>query len=166
MRPWSWPPSPSWGPLPSPTIWGRGGLSMMIVAEVMILLGALVLLISSYGTFKFQDVYNRLHAASISTSGGALLLGGGLSILGSLVHGKLFLKPLLIILIIFLTSPVSSHVVAQAAYRTGVPLVAHTVQDDLALAFLEWEQGVVEVEGEEGEGDDEADEPLAEALVP
>jgi len=25
---------------------------------------------------------------------------------------------------------------------------------------------VVEVEGEEGEGDDEADEPLAEALVP
>lgn len=138
---------------------------MMIVAEVMILLGALVLLISSLGTFKFKDVYNRLHAASISTSGGVILLGSGFSILASFLQGKLVLKPVLLILVVFLTSPISSHVVAQAAYRTGVPLAPHTVQDDLALALLEWDQGLPELEDEEGERDDEADEPLAEVVL-
>lgn len=137
---------------------------MMIVAEVLILLGALFLLVSSLGTFRFRDVYNRLHAASISSSGGSLLTGIGLSLLASLHKGTLVLKPLLIILVIFILSPTSSHVLAQAAYRTGVPLAPETVQDDLALASLEF-QGEWAAEEDGSAEEDEADEAsMAEAV--
>lgn len=137
---------------------------MMIVAEVLILLGALFLLVSSLGTFRFRDVYNRLHAASISTSGGSILTGIGLSLLASLHKGTLVLRPLLIVLVIFVLSPVSSHVLAQAAYRTGVQLAPETVQDDLALASLDFSETPLDAAGGDAREDEQEETPMAEPV--
>ena len=137
---------------------------MMIVAEGLILLGALFLLVSSLGTFRFRDVYNRLHAASISTSGGSLLTGFGLSLLASLHKGTLVLRPLLILLVVFFLSPVSSHVLAQAAYRAGVPLAPETVQDDLALADLEVSETPMDDDGGSAAEAEEEETPMAERV--
>ena|SRR5690554_1151505 len=105
---------------------------METAAELLILVAALWMLLGSVGLLRFPDVYNRLHAAGIGGTVGILLLGLGVTWLASLQHGVVMLRPLLAVVLIFLISPVSSHMIAQAAYRSGVALAAGSTRDDLA----------------------------------
>lgn len=105
---------------------------MSVVGEILILAGALWMLVGSVGLLRFRDVYSRFHAAGISGTGAILLLGVGLVIVSSIQQGTLMVRPLLAVILIFLISPVSTHMIAQAAHRSGVPLAPESVRDDLA----------------------------------
>lgn len=105
---------------------------MEIVAELLILAAALWMLVGSIGLLRFPDVYNRLHASGIAGTVGILLLGLGVTWLASLQQGVVLIRPLIAVLLIFFISPVSTHVIANAAYRSGVPLEPQTIRDDLA----------------------------------
>lgn len=101
-----------------------------IIGMVLIAIGIGFNVIGMIGLMRLPDIYTRLHATGkVSTVG-----------LCSLLLGAAFLMPSaalkLIALAIFavLTLPVSTHVIAAAAYRAGVPMRRFS-RDDLAAKY-------------------------------
>jgi len=90
---------------------------MIIEAIVagLVVIGAVFTLIGSFGLARLPDFYSRLHGPTKATT-----LGAGGVILASMVHfstqgGLVNLHELLIVLFLFLTAPVSAHLLARAA---------------------------------------------------
>ena len=90
---------------------------MIYLAAVLLLAGSLLTAIAALGILRFPDVYTRLHAASKAGPLGAGLIllavacmAGDWAIAVRCVLGFVFL---------ILTSPVSAHLLARAALRTG-----------------------------------------------
>ncbi|MEP5089437.1 MAG: monovalent cation/H(+) antiporter subunit G, partial [Paracoccaceae bacterium] len=84
----------------------------------LILSGSAFAIIGSYGTVRFSYFWSRLHAASITDSGGMILL-----ILGMCLQSGLTLitvKLLFIGLFMFITGPTATHAVANAAIVSGL----------------------------------------------
>jgi len=83
-----------------------------LIIAVLIVLGALWILIAAIGLLRFKDLYSRIHAATKATSLGLLLL-----IMGVAVYFGLWdvtLKSVLIIVFIYLTSPLAAHSIAKS----------------------------------------------------
>lgn len=85
------------------------------LAAALIVIGALFTFIGSLGLARFPDVYTRLHGPTKATT-----LGVGALILASVVYfsganGGLNLHEILIAIFLFLTAPVSAHLLARAA---------------------------------------------------
>jgi multicomponent Na+:H+ antiporter subunit G len=81
------------------------------------------------GMFRFPDVYSRLHAAGkVSTMGLAGVLLGG-----ALIMPSTALKAIALAVFIVITSPVATHAIAMAAYRSGVSIstIKGEVRDDM-----------------------------------
>ena len=102
-----------------------------MVIYILILLGALFHLIGTLGLIRFPDVYNRSHAATKSTTLGVLCILIGTFFFFIVNEKVVSAKLLLGIAFVFLTSPVSGHLIGRAAYRSGVSLWGGSVQDDL-----------------------------------
>ncbi len=80
------------------------------------------------GVLRFPDVYNRIHAATKTGTFGLLsILASGLLMLGL---DTVTIKALAIMVFLMLTTPVAGHVLARAAYRTGVVLTDRTLHDE------------------------------------
>lgn len=80
-------------------------------------------IIGIIGLIRFPDVYCRIHA-----SGKVATLGlVGLLAASAVAMPETALKALALALFVVITSPVASHAIASAAYRTGVPM--HTKDD-------------------------------------
>lgn len=105
----------------------------MIEAIVLILvvLGTIMTLLSSLGVIRLPDVYTRAHATTKSATLGILfiLLGAFIHFLYS--HQIISVRLLLGIVFVFLTAPVGGHLIIRSAHRSGVPLAAISVQDEL-----------------------------------
>ncbi|MEM9421855.1 MAG: monovalent cation/H(+) antiporter subunit G [Pseudomonadota bacterium] len=107
------------------------GLSwlLFVAGSAFVLLGAI-------GVLRFPDFYTRLHAAGITDT-----LGADLILLAMALQADNFLtivKIGLVFIFILLTSPVSTHAIAHAAYKRGLN---PKVGDDLHFAEDEDEQG-------------------------
>lgn len=90
-----------------------------IVSSVFILLGVGFMLISTIGLLRFPDFYTRM---STITKGSTL--GLGLILLGlSIYFNRLdvLLKVVLILVFIFITSPVAAHVISRTAVKLKTP---------------------------------------------
>lgn len=86
------------------------------------LVGGALCLIGAVGVMRFPDFYTRLHAASVTDTGGVILVLAGMACMvpNWLVLAKLFF----IFFFLFLTSPAASHAVANAAHVAGLqPLI-------------------------------------------
>lgn len=101
------------------------------IGAIFILVGALFALISSIGHIRFPDVYTRSHAATKSSTLGVLLTLTGALIYLLETQGYFSIRLILGILFVFLTAPVSGHLVTRAAYRSKVKLADITVEDAL-----------------------------------
>ncbi len=86
------------------------------LTAVLLLLGASFALIGSIGLARLPDIYTRLHGPTKATT-----LGIGSILLGSLLFFSLreglSLHELLVSLFLFLTAPVSAHLIARAALQ-------------------------------------------------
>ena len=93
---------------------------MQLIAWALILVGSVMAIIGALGALRFPDFWSRLHAASVTDSGGVifLLLGMGIHSGFNLITFKLFL----IGAFLFITGPTSSHAVANAALVSGVKM--------------------------------------------
>lgn len=103
-------------------------MSALIVAVLMVLGGALMLL-AAVGVARLPDVFMRMQAATKASA-----LGAGLMVLAvAIFFGDLgtVMRAVLVIAFIFLTAPVSAHLIGRAAYFVGVPLWEGTVRDEL-----------------------------------
>lgn len=93
-------------------------LVVMIVSRGFLAAGVFFVLVGAVGMVRFPDFYTRMHAAGMTDTLGAefilfaLILEAGWSLDA--------LKLALIALFLFLTSPTSTHAVANAAYTAGV----------------------------------------------
>ncbi|WP_240689181.1 monovalent cation/H(+) antiporter subunit G [Ammoniphilus sp. YIM 78166] len=102
-----------------------------IVVGVLLLIGSLLSLLSTFGLLRLPDIYNRTHAATKAATLGTVSILVGAFIFFYAVDGIVSAKLLLGILFVFITAPVAGHMVGRAAYRTGVPLWEMSIKDDL-----------------------------------
>jgi len=98
-----------------------------LAGAIVTLLGSLVLLVASVGLLRMPDVYNRLQVGTKASTLGTILTLAGILLILPEWWGKL----ILLILFILMTNPVSSHVLARAAYHSGIPLTGKSVVDKL-----------------------------------
>ena len=85
---------------------------------VLCLGGAILCIIGTIGALRFPDFYTRLHATSVTDTGGSSLLLAGMLILAPtpLIAVKVFA----VWALLFLTSPTSAHAVANVAHTAGL----------------------------------------------
>ncbi|ATA61271.1 Na(+) H(+) antiporter subunit G [Geobacillus stearothermophilus] len=102
------------------------------VIMLLVMVGALLTLISAIGALRLPDVYTRSHAISKSTTLGMIFILMGTLFYFWLKHDHFNSRLLLAIVFLFLTSPVSAHLISRAAYYSGVRPWEGTVRDDLA----------------------------------
>lgn len=107
---------------------------MNIVVEgimaFLLLGGAFFALVGSFGLARLPDFFMRLHGpAKATTIGvGAILIGS--AVFFSTRGEGLSLNELLIALFLFITAPVSSHIVAKAALHMDLTSVDRTLGKD------------------------------------
>lgn len=84
------------------------------LVSALILIGALFLFVGSFGLVKLPDIMQRLHAPTKSTTLGigALLIASLLYF--ALIRGELSLHEVLITLFLFLTAPITAHMISKA----------------------------------------------------
>lgn len=83
----------------------------IILGVICLLLGVIFFVVEMVGVFRMKYVLNRMHAAAIGDT-----MGIGMSMVGlMLLSGWNFttLKFFLVMVFLWLTSPVSSHLIAQ-----------------------------------------------------
>jgi multicomponent K+:H+ antiporter subunit G len=87
-----------------------------LLIAVLLVIGAGFALVGSWGLAKLQDFFKRLHGPSKATT-----LGVGCVLLASMLWfglmGKASGHELLITLFLFLTAPVSAHLLVKAAMK-------------------------------------------------
>ena len=103
---------------------------MEIIGAIITLMGSFVLLIASIGLVRMPDVYNRLQVGTKATTLGTILSLIGLAFVVPGWSAKL----ILLIIFIMMTNPVSSHVLARAAYYIKIPFTDRTVVDKLKVS--------------------------------
>jgi len=100
-----------------------------IIGNVLLGVGAACALVGAMGIVRLPDVYNRIHAQTVSIVGGVVLMLIGISFIEGI--SLYSLKALIIALFLFLTNPVGSHAIARAAHKSGVKLWPKSVIDKL-----------------------------------
>ncbi|HEV2059389.1 MAG TPA: monovalent cation/H(+) antiporter subunit G, partial [Solirubrobacteraceae bacterium] len=85
-----------------------------IVANLLTILGLVILTIGVYGVVRLPDVYTQLHAASK-----AGFLGVAALLAAAAVEGEsaIVARAVLIVALLTVTTPVAAHAVARAAHR-------------------------------------------------
>lgn len=114
--------------------------SAEVIAGVFILIGTLVSFISAIGLVRLPDVYTRSHAGSKSSTVGVLFILIGTLLYFLISEGYFSIRLILGIVFVFLTAPVSAHVICRAAYRNNVPLTETSAEDELKDYFAEFEK--------------------------
>ena len=120
-----------------------------VLVALLVVIGTTFMLLAAVGVLRMPDVYMRLQ---VSTKGASL--GAGCVLIAvPIFFGDLgvAVRALLIIVFIFLTTPISAHMLGRAAYIVGVPLWEGSVRDDL--------QGRYDRDGDHLASDDRADRP-------
>ena len=89
------------------------------LTALLILVGATFALIGSIGLARLPDFFTRLHGPTKATT-----LGVGSIVVAALVHssalnGTLSVRDLTVSLFLFITAPVSAHLLAKAALKAG-----------------------------------------------
>ncbi len=100
-----------------------------ILLSVLILVGAAFTFVGSLGLARLRDFYTRLHGPTKATT-----LGVGCLLIASAIHfsvdGDLSLHEILVTQFLFMTAPVSAHLLAKAALHIRVKSLAPAPAED------------------------------------
>ncbi len=100
---------------------------LQAIATLAVIGGTLFSVIGVLGYVRLPDVYTRLHATGKVGVFGVVLL-----LVAAIAWTPLGLgKGLVLIALLLLAGPVTSHALASAAYRIGIPM-KQALRDDLA----------------------------------
>ena len=98
-----------------------------LVSWALVRGGCLFIVAGGIGLVRLPDLYTRLHAASATDTGGAILLSLGLLMQAVFVFGSAMaaIKVVLILFFTLFTAPTASHALAKTALLSGqVPVGA------------------------------------------
>jgi len=104
-----------------------------VLGTLLIFIGLFFLFVSGVGMYRMPDLYNRLQAATKTSTLGAISLLFGVMA----VWTDVSLKLIVLMAFILLTSPITGHALARSGYISGVPLWEGTVVDTYAPACVE-----------------------------
>lgn len=99
------------------------------VIVVLMVVGAVLTLLAALGMVRMPDVYSRMQSATKAST-----LGVGCTMLAVAVDFAdlaITTRAVLIVAFVFLTAPISAHMIGRAAYYVGVPLWHGTTVDEL-----------------------------------
>ncbi len=91
---------------------------LAVLSWGFVLLGSLFCIVGGIGLLRLPDFFTRMHGAGVTDT-----LGAGLVLVGLMFHAGLSLvtvKLMMILFIIYLTSPTGTHAVARAAHAAGL----------------------------------------------
>ena len=93
-----------------------------IISGVLIFIGCLFVFGGAFGLIRMPDFYTRLHAASVTDTGGLLFISIGLVLQSLFIFDSPMaaIKITLTIVFLFLTAPTASHAVAKAALMGNI----------------------------------------------
>src|SRR5699024_12795451 len=103
--------------------------------SILILIGSITCVISAIGLIRFPDVYTRAHAATKTTSVAVLITLVGVFLYFWLAEHFISIRVILAILFVFITAPVSGHLILRASYRANVKMADTTIEDELKDAI-------------------------------
>lgn len=87
------------------------------IASFLIVLGAAFVLLGSIGLVRLPDIFTRLHGPTKATTLGVGAIVMGASVALYAVSGEISLKSLTVLLFLFITAPVSAHLLGKAALK-------------------------------------------------
>jgi len=105
------------------------------LAALLILIGSIIGLLSAIGIIRFRDIYSRAHAATKTTTVSVLITLVGVFAFAWITYGAISVRLMLGIIFVFITAPVSGHLVLRASYRSNVKMTDATVEDELKTAL-------------------------------
>ena len=100
---------------------------LQLIALIAVIVGTFFSVVGILGLIRLPDVYSRLQATGKVAVFGVVLLLVAAAVWTPLGWGR----ALLLILLLMVAGPVTSHAIASAAYRIGIPL-KQSIRDDLA----------------------------------
>ncbi|SOE17499.1 multicomponent Na+:H+ antiporter subunit G [Hoeflea halophila] len=100
-----------------------------LISAALLVIGSVFALVASIGLLRLPDLYTRMHAASKAGTMGACLMLIALAVQANDV-GTMS-RALAGVVFFLLTAPVSSHLLAKAAYAVGYRLASISVMDEM-----------------------------------
>lgn len=99
------------------------------ILAALVLLGSFFTLVGSIGLYKLPDFYMRLHGPTKATT-----LGVGAILIASVIYFSTTteaasLHEILVTVFLFITAPVSAHLMAKAALHSKLKQVKRTRRD-------------------------------------
>ncbi len=88
-----------------------------VIGMILMILGCLMIGIGIYGLYKFRDFYTRVTIASLIDTAGFICVTVGLIVY--MGFSMLTLKLGIIIFFMMLLNPLSSHMIARGANKSG-----------------------------------------------
>ena len=102
-----------------------------VIASALMAVGAGWTLLGVLGLLRFPDVYTRLHATGLASTGGIALLLAGVVVYFATRSLTLSVLAGLTMVFVLLTYPLASTAIISAAHRTKAPCVAPVSADEL-----------------------------------
>jgi multicomponent Na+:H+ antiporter subunit G len=100
-----------------------------LLVTALMIVGATLMLLAAVGVLRMPDVYSRMQSSTkASTLGVGCML---LAVAIAFADLAILTRAMLIVAFIFLTAPISAHMIGRAAYYVGVPLWEGTTIDEL-----------------------------------
>jgi multicomponent Na+:H+ antiporter subunit G len=98
------------------------------ISAFFLIAGSFFIFVAALGVFRFPDLYTRMHAASksISLGIGCLLVAVVITFASTLIT----LKAVAVVLFIFMTMPIASHMISRVAYLRKVKVWEKTWVDE------------------------------------
>ncbi len=100
-----------------------------IIVCFFMITGSLFMLIASIGVLRFPDLFSRMQAATKSASFGVVLIMVAVCVY--FAETWVIVEGVMLIIFIFITSPVAYQMIARAAYFLKIPMWKGTVVDEL-----------------------------------
>lgn len=110
------------------------------IGAFLILFSSVISVLSAIGIIRFRDIYSRAHAATKTTTLAVLITLVGTFIYVWFGEGYLSVRLLLGILFVFITAPVSGHLILRASYRARIQMTDETAEDELKPILFEEEE--------------------------
>jgi multicomponent Na+:H+ antiporter subunit G len=93
---------------------------MKIVTDIILSLSWIFIIFGMVAVFKLKNMYSRILAATtIDTVASLLML---IALFFTVDSFKFVIRIILLILFLFITNPISSHVIIRSAFITGIPV--------------------------------------------
>ncbi|MEQ8770009.1 MAG: monovalent cation/H(+) antiporter subunit G [Phycisphaerales bacterium] len=98
-----------------------------VATVVLVLVGSFFATLAGVGIIRMPDLYTRMQSSTkAGTLGVACLVAAAATHFGT---AAVLIEACLVILFLFATAPIASHLIARAAFGAGTPLWERTSRD-------------------------------------